>query len=70
MSGAPSASLPVGFTDDGLPVGLQFAGRRHGDADLVALLAAAEEVFGTAPAPDIGALATLDPTTLPSGPLD
>ena len=70
VTGAPSASLPVGFTDGGLPVGLQFAGRRHGDADLVALLAAAEEVFGTAPAPDIGALATLDPTTLPPGPLD
>ena len=69
VTGAPSASLPAGFTDGGLPVGIQFAGRRHGDAALVALLAAAEEVFGTAPAPDIGALATLDPKTLPPGPL-
>ena len=69
VTGAPSASIPAGFTDGGLPVGVQFAGRRHGDAPLVALLAAAEEVFGTAPAPDIGALATLDPRTLPPGPL-
>jgi amidase len=69
VTGAPSASLPAGFTDGGLPIGIQFAGRRHGDAALVALLAAAEEVFGTAPAPDIGALATLDPKTLPPGPL-
>ena len=69
VTGAPSASLPAGFTDGGLPVGIQFAGRRHGDAALVALLTAAEEVLGTAPAPDIGALATLDPETLPPGPL-
>jgi len=69
VTGAPSASIPAGFTDGGLPVGVQFAGRRHDDAPLVALLAAAEEVFGTAPAPDIGALATLDPKTLPLGPL-
>ena len=69
MTGAPSASLPAGFTDGGLPVGIQFAGRRHGDTALVALLTAAEEVFGTAPAPDIGALATLDTKTLPPGPL-
>ena len=69
VTGAPSASLPAGFTDGGLPVGVQFAGRRHDDAALVALLCAAEEVFGTAPAPDVGALATLDPRTLPPGPL-
>ena len=69
VTGAPSASIPAGFTDGGLPVGVQFAGRRHDDTALVALLAAAEVVFGTAPAPDIGALATLDPMTLPPGPL-
>ena len=69
VTGAPAASLPVGFTDDGLPVGLQLAGRRHGDVDLIAVLGAAEVVFGTAPAPDIGALAILDPKTLPPGPL-
>ncbi|MED5221442.1 MAG: amidase family protein [Actinomycetota bacterium] len=69
VTGAPSASIPAGFTDGGLPVGVQFAGRRHGDAALVTLLAAAEEIFGTAPAPDIGALAALDPRTLPPGPL-
>ena len=28
----PAASVPCGFTDDGLPVGLQIVGRRHADA--------------------------------------
>jgi len=69
VTGAPAASLPVGFTDQGLPVGVQFSARRGGDADLLAVLAAAEEVFGTMPPPDVGALAVLDPTSLPPGPL-
>ena len=69
VSGAPSASLPAGFTDDGLPVGVQFAGRRHGDAALMAVLAAAEQIFGVMPPPDLGTLATTDPASLPAGPL-
>ncbi|MEC9467738.1 MAG: amidase family protein [Actinomycetota bacterium] len=69
VSGAPAASLPVGFTDTGLPVGVQFSAPRGRDVDLLGVLAAAEEVFGAMPAPDIGALATLDPATLPPGPL-
>ena len=31
MSGLPAASVPCGFTDDGLPVGLQIVGRRAAD---------------------------------------
>jgi Asp-tRNA(Asn)/Glu-tRNA(Gln) amidotransferase A subunit family amidase len=31
MSGQPAASIPVGFTDSGLPVGLQIAGRRFAE---------------------------------------
>lgn len=27
----PAASIPVGFTDDGLPVGLQIVGRRFAE---------------------------------------
>src|SRR6266571_6398738 len=31
MSGQPAASIPVGFTDNGLPVGLQIVGRRFAE---------------------------------------
>jgi aspartyl-tRNA(Asn)/glutamyl-tRNA(Gln) amidotransferase subunit A len=39
FSGNPAASVPCGFTDDGLPVGLQIVGKRF--ADLAVLQAAA-----------------------------
>jgi aspartyl-tRNA(Asn)/glutamyl-tRNA(Gln) amidotransferase subunit A len=31
LTGNPAATVPVGFTDDGLPVGLQIVGRRFAD---------------------------------------
>jgi Asp-tRNA(Asn)/Glu-tRNA(Gln) amidotransferase A subunit family amidase len=31
LTGNPTASVPAGFTDDGLPVGMQIIGRRHAD---------------------------------------
>ena len=31
LTGQPAASVPCGFGDDGLPVGLQIVGRRHDD---------------------------------------
>ncbi len=39
MTGQPAASVPCGFTDEGLPVALQIVGRWH--ADTVVLQAAA-----------------------------
>lgn len=41
FSGHPSASLPAGFAD-GLPVGLQLIGQRHGDFPLLSVCAAFE----------------------------
>jgi amidase len=32
LTGQPALSLPAGWTDDGLPIGLQIVGRRHADA--------------------------------------
>lgn len=32
MTGQPAVSVPCGFTDDGLPIGLQLVGPRHADA--------------------------------------
>jgi len=69
VPGGPSMSLPAGFTANGLPIGIQLSGPLGGDHSLIALAAAAEDVFGPCPAPDLGALAVLDPASLPPGPL-
>ena len=42
MSGQPAASVPAGFTRDGLPVGLQIVGRHLGDAMVLRAAAAFE----------------------------
>lgn len=42
LTGHPAASVPAGFTDDGLPVGLQVVGRRFAEADVLAVAAALE----------------------------
>ncbi|HEY8697926.1 MAG TPA: amidase family protein [Rhizomicrobium sp.] len=38
----PAASIPCGFTGDGLPVGLQIVGRMFDDAGVLAVAAAYE----------------------------
>jgi Asp-tRNA(Asn)/Glu-tRNA(Gln) amidotransferase A subunit family amidase len=42
FSGHPVASIPAGFTDSGLPIGVQVVGNRHADADVLAASAAFE----------------------------
>jgi len=41
-TGLPAISVPCGFSAEGLPVGLQIVGRRHRDADVLALARAFE----------------------------
>jgi len=42
MTGQPAATVPAGFTSDGLPVGLQIIGRHLDDAGVLAACAAFE----------------------------
>jgi amidase len=42
VTGQPACSVPAGFDDDGLPVGVQLVTRRGGDATLLALAAELE----------------------------
>ena len=42
MTGEPAASVPCGFTRDGLPIGLQIIGRRFADASVLRASAAFE----------------------------
>ena len=48
LTACPAMSIPCGFTDDGLPVGLQLVGRPRGEADLLARAAAIEDLFDLA----------------------
>jgi amidase len=44
--GGPSISVPAGFTDDGLPIGMQIVGRPGDDAGVLRLAHAVEETTG------------------------
>ena len=46
LTGLPAASVPAGFTDEGLPVGLQIMGRHLDDRGVLALAAVVERVVG------------------------
>jgi amidase len=43
VTGLPAISVPCGFTAAGLPIGLQIVGRRHADAEVLALAYAFEQ---------------------------
>jgi aspartyl-tRNA(Asn)/glutamyl-tRNA(Gln) amidotransferase subunit A len=44
LTGNPAASIPCGWTADGLPIGMQLIGRRFADALVLQASAAFEQV--------------------------
>ena len=46
VTGLPAVSVPCGFTDDGLPVGLQIVGRQYDDLGVLQLAHAFEQATG------------------------
>jgi aspartyl-tRNA(Asn)/glutamyl-tRNA(Gln) amidotransferase subunit A len=55
MSEQPAASIPVGVTEDGLPIGVQIAGARFDDAGVLRLSALIEALRGPLPVPALSA---------------
>jgi aspartyl-tRNA(Asn)/glutamyl-tRNA(Gln) amidotransferase subunit A len=47
LTGLPAASVPVGFTAEGLPIGLQIMGRHLDDRGVLALAAVVESLHAT-----------------------
>jgi aspartyl-tRNA(Asn)/glutamyl-tRNA(Gln) amidotransferase subunit A len=45
LTGHPAASVPAGFTHEGLPVGLQIVGRRFDEATVLRAAARYEEAY-------------------------
>ncbi|MBL9111857.1 MAG: amidase, partial [Myxococcales bacterium] len=45
ITGQPAASLPIGLTEQGLPIGLQIVGRRFADAEVLAISRVLEEAL-------------------------
>jgi Asp-tRNA(Asn)/Glu-tRNA(Gln) amidotransferase A subunit family amidase len=51
LLGAPAAVVPVGWSTEGLPIGIQVAGRPYHDEVVLGIAAAIEHDFGYIPPP-------------------
>lgn len=51
LTRSPAGTVCAGFTDDGMPVGLQMVGPQHGDLVVLRTMAALEQALGLDPMP-------------------
>jgi amidase len=51
LLGAPAAVVPVGSSPEGLPIGVQIAGRPYEDERVLGIAAAIESSYGYTPPP-------------------
>ena len=51
LTGQPSIVLPCGFSEEGLPIGLQLTGKKWGDAKLLGVAKALEKLLPPCPVP-------------------
>jgi len=51
FTGQPCVVVPAGFSEEGMPIGVQIVGRRWGEMEILALAEAIEKVIGPAPTP-------------------
>jgi amidase len=65
MTACPVVSIPCGFTDTGLPVGIQIVGKPRGEAALLRAAHRLEELFGIAGQLPIEPRVRHDPATAP-----
>ncbi len=59
ISGHPGVSLPVGLSDEGMPMGMQLIGRDGGEFDLLRAARAISSSFELPPFPDLERMAGL-----------
>jgi aspartyl-tRNA(Asn)/glutamyl-tRNA(Gln) amidotransferase subunit A len=65
--GEPAVSIPIGFTSNGLPVGMQIVGRKGGDGPLLALASALQLATRARLGHPRGAPSTARGSTAPGG---
>ena len=53
LTGHPTVVIPAGFSEDGLPIGIQLVGRRFEDEELLAVAACVDEELGAYRAPPL-----------------
>jgi Asp-tRNA(Asn)/Glu-tRNA(Gln) amidotransferase A subunit family amidase len=72
LCGYPALSLPIGFGDDGLPIGMHVLGRRGADGLVLGASEAIEAIVGAVawppePSTDEPGWSTMEPTSQPVG---
>ena len=53
LTGHPVVVIPIGFTQDGLPIGMQIVGKRWKEMELLSIAEKLDEIIGDFRNPDL-----------------